>query len=449
MASTFPYPNPIISWKGKTFAQVSTFIQQNQNGNHAVPSYMLANPVTQYRRELAVPNITQCSQRTNVKIDELDRPNGYLVYPEGTQVNGINGTLDPVLPNNQSVLGNVCNVCNDPASGNCQTSSTLNQNVCFTDENKARRRCRSAGMIQNKYKIHNNNDPSYFTDTKQYLTSRNRMFSQNQYNYIRQGTSTAKPGTPLTEKNVYSAQGLSHCPLYTINESNNTLSYVWLDGTVNPVQIPSGEYNVDSFQAAFQQTMHANGHYYLRTSDQTIYYLMQFGYDTTVGRINLELLPPSTYASLTPGGTWIPSGTNTPQIILNNAPLTMTGLGFYVGTYPATSSASVYTFVAPNRGNLLPNYVVTQYKPSNSRFATQGGVTSSAYVARLKYDTVNTAAANTGPTNNYGQEVANELAYGVPFVGYTTKDKVGFPNISAPVIRPNGELRSCKKFIYR
>jgi hypothetical protein len=41
------------------------------------------------------------------------------------------------------------------------------------------------------------------------------------------------------------------------------------------------------------------------------------------------------------------------------------------------------------------------------------------------------------------------LAYNSSFVGYTIKDKVGFPNTKAPVIPPTGGLRKCNYFIYR
>ena len=307
------YPT-YVPWKGKTFAQITSFVQRNQNSNHDISTFLLPNPVTLYRREIAdVANPGQSfNQRVALSIDELNRPGGaqMVTTADAALVAGVRSTADLSLPNNQSILGNTCNLCND--APNCDSSSTSSANVCFTDENKARRRCRSAGMVQNRYKAANNGDTAYFTNTKQLLTSRNRTFAQNQYNYLKQGSPVAIPGSPAAQSNMYAAGGISHCP----------------------------------------------------------------------------------------------------------------------------QSATT------------PDYVAVAYKPSNSKFATQGNVSSSARIARLNYDTVNRAAALTGPPN-FGSEVANELAYGVPYVGYTKKDKVGYPNTQAPVITPSGQMRSCVKYVYR
>jgi hypothetical protein len=299
-------------------------------------------------------------------------------------------------------------------------------------------------MIQKKYKSKNQNDSAYFTDNKQYLTSRNRLFSQNQYHYIRQGLPNAVPGSAQAVNNVYSANGLSHCPLYSIQANvNDVIQYIWIDGTLSTVHIPKGEYDIYSFNAAFQNGMFANHHYYRKLSDGTIGFLIQFSFDTQQGRNTLQVLPPSTFAGSVPGASWTYTGDPTPKVQLtNNSPLD--GLGFPVGLFPQVNSRFA---IAPNKGLLQPDYVVVAYKPSNSRFATQGGVSSSAHLARVKYDAVNTAAALTGDA--YGPAVANELAYNSSFVGYTIKDKVGFPNTKAPVIPPTGGLRKCNYFIYR
>jgi len=72
------------------------------------------------------------------------------------------------------------------------------------------------------------------------------------------------------------------------------------------------------------------------------------------------------------------------------------------------------------------------YKPNNPKFAQEGGVSSSAQLARLKYDTITSnAALLTGP---FGPQTANALAYGGPEVTYTAKDKIGYPNIKTPVV---------------
>jgi len=315
MASIHESPQFFFPWKGKTFAQVTSYLQKNKNGNPSVANYMLPNPLQIYRREIATPSEVGCTERTARSIDELNRPGGSIVLssPDTVQgIQGIVGTVDPLLPNNASVTGAACITCTGP--DNCTTSSTDSSNVCFTDANKALRRCRSAGMVHQKYKTDHNNAQIYYTNSRQYLTSRQRLYAQNQFNYMRSGDSQAKPGSAATANNHYSPNGLPSC----------------------------------------------------QSTDPT-----------------------------------------------------------------------------------EPNYVEVVYKPSNSRFANQGGVSSSAYINRVRYDTVNTVAAATGATSNYGPEVANELAYRSSFVGYTTKDKVGFPNTKAPVVKPDGEVRTCNTYIYR
>ena len=433
---------PLFPWKGKTFAQVTTFLQRNKNTNTSVANTLLPNPVTrQYRREIAstpTRDPTNCNQRVSVRIDELNRPGGSLVLPLNTLTPGIPGVVDPLIPNDTTHLSIACETCNNNAD-NCLTSSSNASNVCFTDETNARRRCRSAGMVKRQYKVANNNDNAYFTDSKQYLTSRNRLFSQNQYNYLRTGSSVTVPGTPLALNNTYSANGLSHCKQYTISnvQGNNQFGLVNLSGTTITLTIPDGSYTIETFNAAVQQQMVQNKIYY--TKNGIYYFLIQFTYDTLQGRVILQF---STYDSGYVKGDNVGNGVSYVSVAFLNNGLPE-ALGFLYGT-----TLTSPTKTAPNVPLLLPNYVSVIYKPSNPRFAQQGGVSSSTYAARIKWETVNTAAAATGQPN-FGQEVANELAYGTPFVGYTIKDKIGFPNTKAPVIKPSGEVRCCQTFIYR
>jgi len=448
---------PVIAWKGKTFHQVTSIMKRNHNTNHAIQSFLLSNPVTKYyRREIAESTEqengqTTCgNERTSVSIDELNRPNGYSIpATEGETIYGIQGTLDPLIPNDQTVVASACDTCNT-ASVNCLTSSSDSQNVCFTEESKARRRCRSAGMIQNRFKVANQNDNQYFTDTKQYLTSRNRLFSQNQYNYIRQGLPNVTPGSAQSQNNVYSANGLSHCPTFTIsNEAgNNQFRYLWVSNSDQSLKVPDGQYDIYTYNQAVQQALIQKKHYYINKNDFTIYSLIRFSFDTEKGLVTLQLLPHPDLNQYNPGAAWGPVlNDNTPSVTIFPNGLDQ-GLGLQPQVYPATPSTTPVTITAQSPGLLKPNYVTVVYKPSNYKFAKQGGVSSSSYIQRKKVDNVNTAAALSGPPN-FGQEVANELAYNTPFVGYTRKDKVGFPNTAAPVVTPTGQLRSCRKYIYR
>jgi len=72
------------------------------------------------------------------------------------------------------------------------------------------------------------------------------------------------------------------------------------------------------------------------------------------------------------------------------------------------------------------------YKPNNSKFAQEGGVSSSARITRLKYDTITSNAALLAGA--FGPQTANALAYPGPSTTYTLKDKIGYPNIKTPIV---------------
>lgn len=81
-------------------------------------------------------------------------------------------------------------------------------------------------------------------------------------------------------------------------------------------------------------------------------------------------------------------------------------------------------------------------KMSNDRFKTQGGVSSSDFIARVRYEEITNAASQTA--NAYGAETANALAYGTNVTIYTTKDRTGYSITKTPVIdRNTGELKQC------
>ena len=69
------------------------------------------------------------------------------------------------------------------------------------------------------------------------------------------------------------------------------------------------------------------------------------------------------------------------------------------------------------------NYIDVQYKPSNYKFAKQGGVSSSARTLRLNYNSITTTGGIY--TKAYGSQVGNALAYGQSSDAYTVKDKIG------------------------
>lgn len=101
---------------------------------------------------------------------------------------------------------------------------------------------------------------------------------------------------------------------------------------------------------------------------------------------------------------------------------------FKIGDTSVTSAQNVYT---PNGINACTNpddpsnFVKAYYKPSNAKFATQGGVSSGARLDRLKYDAIKQAR------NSYKVSIAQP-------VGLSLKDKTGYPN-------PRCNLKGCAR----
>lgn len=230
------YNTPLISWKGKTFTQVSTIVRMNKNTNTNTVSnnnFFLPNPLKIRRREIAsIPNVSSCNQRTSIRIDELNRPNGSLVYYNKPSVNnGLVSTIDINLSSNTSDIPGNCSSCNTTTSTvgsrTMGTNGIINTTGihAFSPTQNALKRVRSGGMVRRQYNMHNNvssSNPSnnnnaipvYYTDTTQYLKSRNLTFEQNQFNFLRKGDNTKNPGTNGASSNVYSANGITPCGNY-------------------------------------------------------------------------------------------------------------------------------------------------------------------------------------------------------------------------------------------
>ncbi len=160
---------PYFPWKGKTFSQITSVIKYNNPSSASVSSYFRPNPLKIHRREIASQTIDKCNVRKSTKIDELDRPNGYLISSlQSSSTKGLVNTLDINYPNSKYET-------NDSI---CNTTTT-----CINNANNALRRVRSAGVIKK----------NFHTNTSQYMHSRNMSFEQNQFNYNTSG-SLDKPG---------------------------------------------------------------------------------------------------------------------------------------------------------------------------------------------------------------------------------------------------------------
>jgi hypothetical protein len=414
---------PYYSWKDQVFYQVSSFISENKNNSQTlgINQLMKPMPLKIYRREIAsVAPSTSCSSRISYSINELYQPGSTIISNTIPSRNGL------------------VNIIDNPVT-ECKSTS-CNINMPDVD---ARRRVRSAGMIRKKYNPEKNND-SYCSDSNQYLVSRNRTFSQNQYHFIRQGNGSVKPGSSLSNDNLYSPNGISHCiqPYISSANNNNLFQYVWIDNVIYNVTIPDGQYDIVKLNQMFQNAMVQNNTYFIssQTSNQ---FLFQFTYDSANNKVVLDISPCSDIIDLStklfkPGysayepSTWYDHVTHIVDVS-NSSPYVIIPvsnfkniIGFSPGSYNAsTQQSNITPFITSN-------YVKMNYKPNNSQFGVQGAVSGSNLILRKKYDTITDGGAKMKAA--YGSATASALAYGVSDQQYTLKQKMGYPITQTPVI---------------
>jgi len=415
------------SWKGNMFYQISSFIKKNKkNDNLTVKLAMRPLPLIIYRKDTIGSDLEKCSRRTAFKIDELDRPGSTTV------------SADPTNTNRNHLVNYKTNDITECTS--------INRESCIhMPDMDARRRVRSAGMVRRKYNESRNND-TYCTSSNQYLVSRNRTFTQNQYNFIRQGNASAKPGTALSKSNVYSPNGLSHCvqPYISVNDANNTFSYRWIDGDIYDVTIPDGQYDIYQLNNIFQNAMANNTHYFINNNNGSFNYLLNMSYDDLNKVVILETVSETYYFNNLNGiysienvtlNNW--GNTSVPVHVSFIIPATkfQTIIGFSAGEYSQLTQSSVI----PPR--ITQNYVTMNYKPNNPQFGQQGAVSSSTLVSRKRYDTITNVGAKMKAA--YGSATANALAYGVSDHQYTMKDRIGFPLKQTPVINKYSGVITC------
>jgi len=440
---------PKISWKGKTFIQISSSLQLNTIPKAgSIHNTMRARPVNHIRREIASrPSLKTGNPRMSIRLDDLTGPNGYLVS-QTTSCSGNQSTLDFNLTSNSTEKPSVC-----------ETAAT-----CMA--NNALKRVRSAGMVKKNYNINRNND-HYCTSAQEYMVSRNKTYQQNQYAYIRQGNANAVQGTGLSSNNIYAAGGLSHCALVSISAvlGNNSFVYQWIDGSNNTVTIPDAtNYDIGMVNGILASTMVANKHYFINKITGAKVVTMAMVYDTFSGKIQLQTFAINTTTfntsgsgiySLPIGVTWgaqipnpLTAGTKFSQFRIPNTTFRNT-IGFSVANYPPIADISGNvpnkTYESTFRGSLLPNYVAANYKPNNPTFGVQGAVDGGAYIDRVKYNAITTSASTMNSV--WGNQTADALAYGVNLSGeqITAKLKYGIPVTRTPKFNPRtGQMSKCQ-----
>lgn len=437
-----------ISWKGQTINQITSSIQKNQLSTGSVVKWNIfrALPLKLHRRELStnIPSDVagNCPHsRHSNSIDELNRPGGFVITSSSSTKNGL------------------VNILESPAPSNLTETYGCKSNSFTCAEQNARKRCRSSGIIKRVY------DPvrselAYFTNTNQYLVSRSKSFAQNQYSHPR-ANDTSLVTNPLVSKEIFSPNGVSHCPKAVIT-TELKFYYYWIDAdfTSTPpptryeVKIPPGSYDVNDFNVAFETAMFANKHYFLYTPTHEKVFLMKIIYNNTNGQVEIQSFSTSTVPSTMYIKPFTATGWSYPLPGPNKVPVfefpatgIQTVVGFSSGTYPnitASPTANVRStsvgFLSNLSHSIYPSYSIMYYKPSNNRFATQGGVSSSDMTVRLKYEAISKSAYNT--SGALGSQVANAMSYRPSDYAYTIKDKLGFPEKKTPVIdKYTGELK--------
>ena len=444
-------PRVKISWKGRTINQITSSIQKNgtKTATSTRDVIFRAMPLKLYRREIAtnIPAITSqntChNSRVSISIDELNYPGGSILSKSAA---------------NPDTLGQL-NTLESPSTGNlnetygCKSANTSSN--CA--EKNARRRCRSSGIIRRVYDDARS-EISYFTNTNQYLVSRSKTFLQNQYRHIRPNDVSIVTN-PLNPKNeTYSPNGVSHCPKAYIAEGSNVFYYYWIDAsgatdfaTNNPnnkrytVTIPPGYYNIHELNREFESIMTKNLHYFVYTPSHSNIYLLKFIYNNTNAAVEIQTFSTSSIPSgdpnyLTPlGSNWsLPTAKTVPVFYFPTTGIQKI-VGFSSGYYPnvaatptANQSVSSYGALSNLSHTIYPSYSITYYKPSNTRFATQGGVSSGDMTQRVKYETI--SRNGLAYSKALGVNVGNAMSYGVGESVYTIKDKIGYPVKQTPVI---------------
>jgi hypothetical protein len=195
-----------ISWKGKTFNQITATLKKNTYTLNKTDrtNIFKATPVKLYRKEIASQTITSGNPRVSSSIQDFETPNGYTIVssvltPAG-KCTSLANTIDPTIPNSKYEKG-----------GAIELSST--PKVCFSQADNARRRCRSGGAAIKQYDISNHKN-NYYTSSKQYLYDRNQTFEQNQFKYaVADKADCAAPTVKMSNNRFYSQGGVSSSDL--------------------------------------------------------------------------------------------------------------------------------------------------------------------------------------------------------------------------------------------
>lgn len=178
-------PQKPIPWKGKTFAQITSFIKKTNGISLASVNertIMKARPLKHYRREIGSISSSNCkASSAQLIMKDIETPGGNIVrYELGKDpehVAGLVNTLD--ITYIESKTERPCYESCDKVLS--ETRSDSRDIRSLSQQDNALRRVRSSGINRPTYDT--NNNKKYFSSTKEYLHNRNRQHSQNEFYY--------------------------------------------------------------------------------------------------------------------------------------------------------------------------------------------------------------------------------------------------------------------------
>lgn len=144
--------------------------------------------------------------------------------------------------------------------------------------------------------------------------------------------------------------------------NNNTFQYIWVDGSVNSVVIPDGNYEYSGINSYLISVLTNNNHYLIDSNGDNVYYLDISASTTQYGVILSCYAVPSSLPSgwsLPSGATWSLLGSaQTPQFSILSSNNFYKIIGFTAGNYPSTPQTSDYNVISNLTPEINPSPVI-------------------------------------------------------------------------------------------
>ena len=178
-------------------------LTNNDPTNNAPQNFGLPRPIKHYRKGIAVISLEDPTNSRQVKSSTGGSLIGQLMdIPGGFS---IKKNVPNEISNTQQLDRN-CQTCQgiglisdwQPITNLTEKPQpeTQSHEYCCNEERNALVRVRPASTLLDK---------NYYTTISDYLYNRCQTFEQKQFNYLSSGTSTVKPGEPLSQNNIYKA----------------------------------------------------------------------------------------------------------------------------------------------------------------------------------------------------------------------------------------------------